>query len=1145
MSIRTNLNAIKEQNGITNHVILRHGLDINKAKDKIENLNYFNTYFSFEKVDGKLYVDRFKIEMCENPKLFTRNYHDSGNLHTEVDGNIIVSIENNTKVVFNEGLKKGSDTIQLEEEDATQIAEEFQEVGYLFKKLDIEGMISHDTSFFREFYGQEAFKGYVNKVLDAYYQIEYTDEIKKDEVVFVVNKKAEDEVFQKQLKAAEEIYQEKFKLFRHHEIKTELATNIKDTDKVDALRLELYKSTIENRYNHINQQWGNYMDLSLSNDPESCKKYIDNFVTQSAEIINNVSMRSVEGESVELSEIEKEVLQDNAIKIEYLTAYLKVHPDSKENQIPNVEFTKEFFNKVKDPDEMLVEEGKALFGVKEINGKKFSEFVNFGGSFEKIDLEINKLREEQTKNKTEVKDCLIKYIAEKNTENKYKEEIKKTLDDMSTIIDDKESLVALTSLFNAENKDKQEIEKTLNKLTNSAKDENKQMIKDSSDKLINLVDNENNNKRNIDDTLNHLLNLSNIENDKKLEFLERYKEACSFKPNAEELRRGSLILQENAEYILKDPIKCFDRYEDLVRNKEDAERKIEIYNENKDKAKDDKSRNPEIDNIKIQNEVDRFDIANKQLVFLKDYMTKQSMGAEKYEQFMKETDVSDVKIKKQTPIEKLVSEYKQKLERDFGFVDKVELENRRFGLHKMNQMTEEKMKKEIPVYEVNDIVNNINAKQFEKDDLLSLNKRIIKDFSSEQVVANSCEFSRNLQHIVEKGTLSQNDVDLVVANTSAINQWQYVGAQFDADKFITVKYKKDTLREMGETVRNICKDMSENGKVITYEKIKDIDSLNHFVDDYKADLDKYKNLYDFSKNMEKSSDSGDPLEEFKYAFEYAAASYEDAQKSMEDYIKLQTMASKLDEHTYDVFVKENLPEATTVKQLSDKDNQTALLQGIEEFKQEKVKQAMVANNRINELVNPDNGESLKQHFINLNELANNLNESYKVYKYIETKEADNSLSDIEKNYKDKYKEQYYNAVEEYSNKSIAVSDYIQALESNLEEFDRTKNEVENEFKAIGEARKICLQEHYINGKGILVDNDDKLSKQLSEINPENICNDISEYLDINKTEDGFKIDLKMEVDIEVSNEECNEVLKEIEEERLNSKDKEDDYELDL
>ena len=84
MSIRTNLNAIKEQNGITNHVILRHGLDINKAKDKIENLNYFNTYFSFEKVDGKLYVDRFKIEMCENPKLFTRNYHDSGNLHTEV-----------------------------------------------------------------------------------------------------------------------------------------------------------------------------------------------------------------------------------------------------------------------------------------------------------------------------------------------------------------------------------------------------------------------------------------------------------------------------------------------------------------------------------------------------------------------------------------------------------------------------------------------------------------------------------------------------------------------------------------------------------------------------------------------------------------------------------------------------------------------------------------------------------------------------------------------------------------------------------------------------------------------------------------------------------------------------------------------------
>ena len=39
----------------------------------------------------------------------------------------------------------------------------------------------------------------------------------------------------------------------------------------------------------------------------------------------------------------------------------------------------------------------------------------------------------------------------------------------------------------------------------------------------------------------------------------------------------------------QNPIKCFDRYEDLVRNKEDIERKIEIYNENKDKAKDDKS----------------------------------------------------------------------------------------------------------------------------------------------------------------------------------------------------------------------------------------------------------------------------------------------------------------------------------------------------------------------------------------------------------------------------------------------------------------------------------------------------------------------------------------------------------------------------
>ena len=146
--------------------------------------------------------------------------------------------------------------------------------------------------------------------------------------------------------------------------------------------------------------------------------------------------------------------------------------------------------------------------------------------------------------------------------------------------------------------------------------------------------------------------------------------------------------------------------------------------------------------------------------------------------------------------------------------------------------------------------------------------------------------------------------------------------------------------------------------------------------------------------MEISSE--DPLEEFKYAFKYVTASYEDAQKSMEDYIKLQAMASKLDEHTYDVFVRENLSEITTIKQLSDKDNQTALLQGIEEFKQEKVNQAMVANNRINELVNPDNGESLKQHFINLNELADNLNKSYKVYKDIETKEVDNSLSEIEK-----------------------------------------------------------------------------------------------------------------------------------------------------
>ena len=35
-------------------------------------------------------------------------------------------------------------------------------------------------------------------------------------------------------------------------------------------------------------------------------------------------------------------------------------------------------------------------------------------------------------------------------------------------------------------------------------------------------------------------------------------------------------------------------------------------------------------------------------------------------------------------------------------------------------------------------------------------------------------------------------------------------------------------------------------------KIKDIDLLNHFIDD-KVDLDKYKDLYDFSKNMGISS----------------------------------------------------------------------------------------------------------------------------------------------------------------------------------------------------------------------------------------------------------------------------------------------------
>ena len=55
-------------------------------------------------------------------------------------------------------------------------------------------------------------------------------------------------------------------------------------------------------------------------------------------------MRSVEGDLRIIRR--KEFLQDIAIKIEYLTAYLKVHPDSKEIT-PNVEFTKEFLIKLR------------------------------------------------------------------------------------------------------------------------------------------------------------------------------------------------------------------------------------------------------------------------------------------------------------------------------------------------------------------------------------------------------------------------------------------------------------------------------------------------------------------------------------------------------------------------------------------------------------------------------------------------------------------------------------------------------------------------------------------------------------------------------------------------------------------------------
>ena len=54
---------------------------------------------------------------------------------------------------------------------------------------------------------------------------------------------------------------------------------------------------------------------------------------------------------------------------------------------------------------------------------------------------------------------------------------------------------------------------------------------------------------------------------------------------------------------------------------------------------------------------------------------------------------------------------------------------------------------------------------------------------------------------------------------------------------------------------------------------------------------------------------------------------------MEDYIKLQAMASKLDEHTYDVFARENSSETTTITVIRQRQS-NSFITGIEEFKQE-------------------------------------------------------------------------------------------------------------------------------------------------------------------------------------------------------------------
>jgi len=421
-------------------------------------INFFNFYYRVSHYNGDLKFVSFHIEKCNNPADYMDSYYSGGNFnirnHNDMDYSYIFSPLIPPEIpYYNVGARTDSyERTRLNSIDEIEYNSKHFETAYLFSKLNLNSVFRYNTKFFNTDYGKEAFIEYAEDILQAYNEIrreyfeinpsakelldlseenvdpqEQKSDVEKRQLSIaregcaktLVDLAIVSEKMQNVIKTREKELIEKIETYRFHELREELyfARKANDLERISKLEKELINSYNTARFFIMNDKFEEVLDPDIFKDCkgdskenlDECKNQLEKLYKENMVILSKYYGKYNEADFVDLSEEDFEKLKINSERIDFLTKYIELNPQS-DNILKPFDIDN-FQPRVFNPDPALVEEGKKLFERNNGFGSYFDLFSNNLQELDEIYNDRLKILEER---KREFKETVEKYLSTKD-----------------------------------------------------------------------------------------------------------------------------------------------------------------------------------------------------------------------------------------------------------------------------------------------------------------------------------------------------------------------------------------------------------------------------------------------------------------------------------------------------------------------------------------------------------------------------------------------------------------------------------------------------------------------------------------------------------------------------------------------------------